>query len=873
MKKNQQLINTILKYTLIFTLLIYILLSIFIRHNKSFVWINVSNDGLDQHLINLYYFKQLFNNFLNTGHVNTFTWNIGYGLDMFANLAYYIFGDFLSYTALFTKTEDLNILYNILIIMRLYLVGISFIIFGYYKKLNSLNNLIGALIYTFSTFTLFAMARHPYFINPLIIFPILLLATERIILENKPIFFTTMVALTFISSFYFGYMLSLTIMIYGIILTIHNYKKETPKFIIKKLLTIFLYALLGVLLSSFILIPTAYAFLTSTRTDSSIYVYPRNYYKYLIESFISIKNTGAWSLLGVSSLLLTIFPTFLKNYKKHFPIALLLIILFIPILIPMIGSLFAGLSYPNNRWSFIITFIFAYIISLSLDKEYPINIKHTIIFIISYTLILIIINKTLNSQLIIAIILSLIFTVIINYKYKISKLYPYLIITTLTINLGYNLYYTYDSKFNNYISEFIERDTMPLYNNANHDIPYLSDATSYLKSIDKSYYNTIIYPNKLYNLSIINNYNSISYFYSIVNHNYLELATDLENSEISINKEIKNFNHRTQITSLLNTKYLITTDINYVPYGYELIKNYDNTTYIYKNNYSLSFANLYTNTISFNDYQQLSPLDKESLMLEATVIDNPTNNYNYQSTIEKINYTIDNNPITNNTLKVPHKNYQITLNLPPINNSEVYLYIKNLKYKPNKLIAPNAYTITATIGNKIQEENTKDKHSSAYYFKNDHLLINLGYFQELQENLDITFSSIGTYTFDSLEILTINFKDYQQKITNLNNSNFNLIDYNYNELTATVNPTSDGILQFSTNYSKGWQVYIDDIPTKTFKSNNYFLGINITKGSHKITLKYHTPYQTTGQVISIISLLIYIIIIIKHKNLKKTYKL
>lgn len=869
MKKNHQLINSILKYTLIFSLLIYLLLSIFIHHNKSFVWINVSNDGLDQHLINLYYFKQLFTNFLNTGHINTFTWNIGYGLDMFANLAYYIFGDFLSYSALFTKTEDLNILYNILIIMRLYLVGISFIIFGYYKKLTSLNNLIGALIYTFSTFSLFAMARHPYFMNPLIIFPILLLATERIILEHKPLFFTTMVAITFISSFYFGYMLSLTIMIYGIILAIYHYKKESPKFIIHKLFITFLYALLGVLLSSFILIPTAYAFLTSTRTDSSIYVYPTNYYKFLIESFISIKNTGAWSLLGVSSLILTIFPTFIKNYKKHLPITLLLIILFIPILVPMIGSLFAGLSYPNNRWSFIITFIFAYIISISLDKNYHTNLLHTIIFIISYTIILILIKGSLNSQLIIAIILSLIFTLIINYKKQLSSLYPYLIITTLIINLGYNLYYMYDSKFNNYISEFVERDTMPLYNNANHDIPYLSEATSYLQSIDKSYYNTIIYPNKLYNLSIINNYNSISYFYSIVNHNYLELATDLENSELGINKEIKNFNHRTQITSLLNVKYLITTDPSYTPYGYELLKNYQDTTYIYKNNYHLSFANLYTNTLSYNDYQKLTPLDKENLMLEATVIDNPLNNYQYQSNIHKINYTIDNNPISNNKLVTTKKDYQLTLNLPEIDNSEVYLYIKNIKYKPSKLIAPNAYTITTTIDNKTLQESVKDKHSSAYYFKNNDILINLGYYKHLTNNINLTFSSIGTYTFDSLEILTINFEDYNKNITNLNNSNFNLINYNYNELTATVNPTNDGILQFTTNYSKGWQVYIDDIPTKTFKSNNYFLGINITKGPHKITLIYHTPYQTLGLIISIFSLIIYTILIIKHYLKKK----
>ena len=64
MNKKKETIKLITKYTLIFSFLIFILLSIFIRNNKSFIWINVSNDGLDQHLINLHFFKNLFANIL-----------------------------------------------------------------------------------------------------------------------------------------------------------------------------------------------------------------------------------------------------------------------------------------------------------------------------------------------------------------------------------------------------------------------------------------------------------------------------------------------------------------------------------------------------------------------------------------------------------------------------------------------------------------------------------------------------------------------------------------------------------------------------------------------------------------------------------------
>ena len=869
MKNKKETIKLITKYTLIFSFLIFILLSIFIRNNKSFIWINVSNDGLDQHLINLHFFKNLFANFLKTGEINTFIWNIGYGIDMFANLAYYIFGDFLSYLALFTKKEHLDTLYGLIIILRLYLVGISFIIYTSKKNINKNNILIGALTYTFSGFSIFALARHPYFINPLIIFPILMLTTEKQIKENKPIPFIIMVFITFISSFYFGYMMSICIMIYGIIITLSHNKKKPLSYIIKNLLKTFFYALIGVLLSSFILIPTAYAFLTSTRTDSSIYLYTITYYKNLIETLISTNNTGNWTIIGLSSIILAILPQFIHNRKKEKDIFTYLIILLIPILIPFIASIFAGFSYPNNRWTFIINFILSYIISITLDKYKDLNIKKTLIFIIIYSLLIFIINKQLNTQLTVSIICSILFTITIYYQKKLNKLYPIILLSILTLNLGYNTYYTYQT--NGYINEFVESDALSLYKDANNQIPYLSDATNYLKEIDNTYYNTIIYPNNLYNLSMINNYNSISYFYSIVNNNYLSIATDLENQELGINKEIKNFNNRTKITTLLNTKYLITTNPNYIPYGYKQIKNYHNQTYIYQNMYNLSFANLYTNYIDESYYNTLSPLDKENILLESTIIDKSTNikpNYTYESNIKKIPYTTNNINIFNNTIEIKDKiNTKLNINIPYINNCEIYLYIKNIKFTPS-INNNTAYNITASINNKTFTEGLKNKNTNAYYFKNDDILINLGYYQELNDTLELTFQSIGTYTFDSIDILSINFDNYQESINNLNQSNFILKDYDNNYLTGTINPTQDGIIEFTTNYSKGWKVYVDDKEVKTFKSNKYFLGINITKGEHKIHLEYTTPYKNLGLIISIITSTIFIYIIIKERKYK-----
>ena len=110
--KNGSLKRTILKYSLIFAFLTGIILLIFIIYNKSFVWINVSNDGLDQHLVNLHLFKKLLLGFFKNGVLNTFTWQIGFGMDMFANFAYYVFGDFLAYFSVLIPDGFLDNYYN-----------------------------------------------------------------------------------------------------------------------------------------------------------------------------------------------------------------------------------------------------------------------------------------------------------------------------------------------------------------------------------------------------------------------------------------------------------------------------------------------------------------------------------------------------------------------------------------------------------------------------------------------------------------------------------------------------------------------------------------------------------------------------------------
>lgn len=861
--KKDSFKNNILKYSLLFGFFVGIILIIFKIYDKSFVWVNVSNDGLDQHLVNLHLFKNLLLDFFKTGNLATFTWQIGYGMDMFANYAYYVFGDFLAYLVVFIPDKLIPNFYNFLVIARLYLVGISYLVYCRHKKLDSFSSLIGSLIYTFSSFSLFAMARHPYFINALVIFPLVLMFTEKIIKDDKKIGFILMVFLLFITSFYFGYMIALLIALYGIILAFHEYKGNY-RLIIKKLLITFGCAVVGLLMASIIIIPTLNAFLSSTRTGDSLYFYSIKYYLNLIPSLITVKNVGNWSLIGVSSLFLVIIPAFLAKRKQYKNIFQYLVCLLLPLVIPILGTLLAGLSYPNNRWAFVITFFFSLIVTMFLNNKENISNKKTIPFILIYGLICLIVYRKVNLQIIISILCALGFVQIFRNKDKLKEKFKPLLMIILIVNIGFNICYLYSKKGLDYAKEFVGSNPKELYKNANGDIPYLKEACEYLKSIDDSYYNVLVSSTDLYNLSLMNNYNSISYFYSIVNGNYLNLATDLENQELGINKEIKNFNYRTKITTLLNNKYLITTN-NLVPYGYKLIKNYNNETFIYQNTHSLTFASLYTSKINKEVYDNLSPLEKESYLLKTTVLDEENfinsrlkENKELLSSIEKIDYNILNNTILNNNKVISTKeNNKISLKIDNINQKELYINISNINFEGN-LLDGKDYKITVDINSNAISEKTNDPNFSPYYFENNNLLINLGYFEKFSGVINITFNTSGTYTFDKLEVVAINFDDYVNDINNLKRANFKLNEYRNNYLSGTINALESGILQFATNYSDGWKVLVDGKERETFVSNNYFLGINIDEGFHKIEMIYETPNLKLGFICSTIGILSFI---------------
>lgn len=213
-KKN----NYYILYSLVFIAVFMAAFSQFLLNDRSFV---ATTDSIKQHYNSLVYFGQYIRAILKTlfmqGELVIPTWDFSLilGSDILTTLHYYAIGDPLNLLYAAVPAAYSEYLYDFLIFFRLYLAGITFSIYCRRWNQNNLAVLCGTLVYVFCGYTLTLSVVHPFFANPMIYLPLLLLGIEKVYENKSPALFIIMVFISAISNFYFFYVLSLQIFIYA----------------------------------------------------------------------------------------------------------------------------------------------------------------------------------------------------------------------------------------------------------------------------------------------------------------------------------------------------------------------------------------------------------------------------------------------------------------------------------------------------------------------------------------------------------------------------------------------------------------------------------------------------------------------------------
>ena len=874
-------------YTLMFLLMCIVAFLPFFTEGKSFVWGAGVEDGLSQHFSALAYYgealREFFRNLL-AGHPKLVMWDmsLGYGADILSTLNYYAIGDPLNLLYGFVSPKNTETMYDFMILLRMYLAGITFIMYARKMKKRSYGTVIGALVYVFSGFCFRLGLRHPFFINPIIYFPLLCLGIEKIYQRERPYVFIFAVCVSAMSNYYFLYMLTIFAVIYAWI-RFYKYTEENKmKNFFLTILKFGIYYTLGIAMAAVILLPSVIGFLGNGRYGNgvdwkSLIVYPGKYYLLFIENFIGYGNMGSNTNAGYLPIVgIVVLFTLFSQRMKHKKYRVAFIASIIALILPIFGYAFNGFSYANNRWAFALSFIVALLTAEMYPRLFVMSKRQQIGIgagIIIYTVFCIIVNASgeeilKNKGIMAACGLIAVFYILLLIFQRLGydaqkRTVRVSMAILLLISVGVHGYYRFDPKGYAYTQEFMDQGQA--YRTLKEDnIRMLS------KVNDPSVYRVHAEGYRYKNYGLINHLNTISGYYSITAKCVTDTIKGYDTLGMQYADKYKGVDQRLGLLSLAGVKYItvahnsqVAKDVSSkgdVPYGVEKQSKKGNIT-LYKNKYALPFAYAYDSYMTEQQYEQLNGIGKEQAMLAQIILNQHPADKEIQHNEQRNDPDIQTISLPETRISSPKGKKYADITVPVEKDKETYLYFKNLVYHGKKNGDDN-FILTGRKGTKgilvtqndVQQKIHIQSTFNPYYFGRKDYIVKINHqTSKAKEKVRLNFLSPGEYEFDDISLITVPKKDVLARLKERKENSMKQIQYEGNHFRGVYHAKKDQILCVTIPYSKGWKATVNGNRTKIYKANGMFMGIIMKKGTQSVKLDYETPGLKIGAWISLVA--------------------
>ena len=874
-------------YTLMFLLMCIVAFLPFFTEGKSFVWGAGVEDGLSQHFSALAYYgealREFFRNLL-AGHPKLVMWDmsLGYGADILSTLNYYAIGDPLNLLYGFVSPKNTETMYDFMILLRMYLAGITFIMYARKMKKRSYGTVIGALVYVFSGFCFRLGLRHPFFINPIIYFPLLCLGIEKIYQRERPYVFIFAVCVSAMSNYYFLYMLTIFAVIYAWI-RFYKYTEENKmKNFFLTILKFGMYYTLGIAMAAVILLPSVIGFLGNGRYGNgvdwkSLIVYPGKYYLLFIENFIGYGNMGSNTNAGYLPIVgIVVLFTLFSQRMKHKKYRVAFIASIIALILPIFGYAFNGFSYANNRWAFALSFIVALLTAEMYPRLFVMSKRQQIGIgagIIIYTVFCIIVNASgeeilKNKGIMAACGLIAVFYILLLIFQRLGydtqkRIVRVSMAILLLISVGVHGYYRFDPKGYAYTQEFMDQGQA--YRTLKEDnIRMLS------KVNDPSVYRVHAEGYRYKNYGLINHLNTISGYYSITAKCVTDTIKGYDTLGMQYADKYKGVDQRLGLLSLAGVKYItvahnsqVAKDVSSkgdVPYGVEKQSKKGNIT-LYKNKYALPFAYAYDSYMTEQQYEQLNGIGKEQAMLAQIILNQHPADKEIQHNEQRKDPDIQTISLPETRISSPKGKKYADITVPVEKDKETYLYFKNLVYHGKKN-GDDKFILTGRKGTKgilvtqndVQQKIHIQSTFNPYYFGRKDYIVKINHqTSKAKEKVRLNFLSPGEYEFDDISLITVPKKDVLARLKERKENSMKQIQYEGNHFRGVYHAKKDQILCVTIPYSKGWKATVNGNRTKIYKANGMFMGIIMKKGTQSVKLDYETPGLKIGAWISLVA--------------------
>lgn len=848
--------NYYLLYTIIFIVMSSLVFSFFFLNGKSLVtkW-----DGLSQHFNALGYYGQWLRKivrgilFEHKFEIPMWDLSIGYGADIITTLHYYVIGDPLDLLAIGVPIRYTEYLYEFLIVLRVYLAGLAF---SYYAKSHGNGKsatIIGSLVYCFCGYVLVAAVRHPYFTNPMIYYPMILVGADRILEKKKPGLFIGMLGIACISNFYFAYMICALTVLYVVIRYFSMQESFQLKAALGMCMKFVFFALIGVAMAGVLMIPVINVLMSTHRMGASnniLTVYPLQYYIKLFSNFAT-SNNDYWTCMGLSAIsIIAVILLFMKK-KQNKELKIAFVIMTAMLMIPYVGHVMNGFSYVSNRWCWGYAALVAYIVVKTIPDLVKVTgkeVKTISICVVAYLVICMVSHiardehNMLNGVIMVVFCLFLAAAVLYQNMRKYIKHVAFAL-TAGTIFL--NAFYMYGLQNENYIHEYV--DSGQPYKKLTTNLP--SDMVEEQNDKVVSRYDQIG-SNKCDNTAMQNGLYGTDFYFSL-NNGYISQYLDEMYLNIGIEDTYTNLDGRTIMSALASVKYFILPDNlkAYLPYLYkeksidsvelENVERIESATglaldsegkggvdaktgtvtvpstvfNLYKAKNPLAMGYTYDSYISREEYDEMSVTDKQEALLQGVVLEE-SNVKKASLTLKnkEVPYTIDTEgdvTVKDGEIQVNSKNATVTIKTNGLKKSETYLIFDQLKFQSlNPLSAYNDKYWDALSRYKKEEEKLKYQDWESVFNYTGNMIVTA---DEVEKKLVCYTSDYNFYSGKTNYLVNLGYRD--QKVNEITLTFREPGKYTFEKMSVVCQPMKN----ISSNIKKLNKEHLTNVKVKTNK--------------------------------------------------------
>lgn len=835
-------------YTAGFLAAALLLLLIFAKEHASFTKMV---DGVAQHYAVLMWIRNTLRQFLHGNFALPMVdFSVGQGFDVIGTLNYYGVGDPVNLLTVFFADNHLDQMYMFLILFRMYLSGLAF---SYYCSTAGIQRkasvLCGSWLYVFCSFALMGGMKHPLFLNGMLYLPLLLSGTEKVLQKKSICFLSVSVALAFMSNYYFMYMNTILCGIYLCVRLFGHYREYGIRKILLLILKMAAAWIWGVCLGAVIILPSVYAFLHNARVDTAVeeaqnFYSIAHYRKMILGFFQTLPMTNGWSVHGTATGglagVLMLF-TSKKRSRENCQLKIGFVVLLVLLCIPFGGKMMNGFAYVTNRWSYGMAFLCALMAAQAVADLKEQNTKIFLILGVAAGILAAALSASNGKAMRYAIaalavtVLAFALGAILERKQR-KRLAGCLVSFVVFAGVCCNLITFFTPVGYSYAARFTKRGVSEsvLLNCA---VKNVQNA----KLAEDGFYRVEL-PSSLYNCSLAANINTTEFYYSVIPKSMKDLYVSLGMAKYERPNVMHGLENRQILKNMLCVRYQsdkkgITVNEDALPVGYT-----------------------YDKIMHKEDYDSLTPLERQAALLEYAVLDEDG-----EKILEQQEKTFENgkspsdDTITHGDLKITEsdrasykgsrlkgkKHGKINLKFRTEKKSETYLVLKGLSSRSKV----RKKQILSVKSKKARFEIPMCAVSNEKEMNRDFIAVNLGVAQ--MGTCSLCFHKSHTYKLNDMEIRGISESFIKEQTKERREESMTEVKQSTNRISGKISVSEDKILQLAVPYSEGWHIYIDGKEAKTFTSSVAYTGVLIEKGEHTVEMHYISPWIIPGTVLSV----------------------